>query len=128
MTEILAHLQKLSVPVFLVSSMLATGLMLTPITFMAPLRNIRLVLLALGLNFVLPPAFAWLLGGSKPEERGVLGIATTARNFGAALVLAATSFSDPKVTIMIIVGAIVCLIVSFLAAGWLRRGIASAPA
>jgi BASS family bile acid:Na+ symporter len=68
----------------------------------------------------------WLLGGPKPEVRGVLGIATTARNFGTALVPAANSFADPKVTIMIIVGAIVCLIVSSSAAGWLRRGIASA--
>ena len=63
----------------------------------------------------------WLLGGSKPEVRGVLGLATTARNFGAALVPAASSFTDSKVTIMIIVGAIVCLIVAFLAARWLRR-------
>ena len=66
----------------------------------------------------------WLLGGPGCEVRGVLGIVTTARNFGAALVPTANSFSDPKVTIMIIVGAIVCLIVSFAAAGWLRRAAA----
>ena len=62
----------------------------------------------------------WGLGGSKPEVRGVMGLATAGRNFGAAIVPAANSFSDPKVTIMIIVGAIVCLVVSFIAAGWLR--------
>jgi BASS family bile acid:Na+ symporter len=283
MAELLAHLQKLSVFVFLVSSMLAMGLTLTLPAIVAPLRDVRLVLLALGLNFVLAPAFAWLLtvvipldrghaigllllggaagapflpkvvenargdlalaaalmglltlgtilflpfalplmipglqadpwsiarplvllivlplaigmlvknfaaifaaraapvlarignaallllfvlmialnfrgllgvlgsgaiaaallffaglfmlgwllGGSKAEVRGVLGLATAARNFGAALVPAAKSFSDPKVTIMIIVGAIVCLVVSFLAAGWLRRRFTSAPA
>lgn len=283
MAELLAHLQKLSMLVFLVSSMLAMGLTLTLPAIIAPLRNVRLVFLALALNFVLAPAFAWLLtvviplerghaigllllggaagapfipkvvenarghlalavalmglptlgtilflpfalplmipgfqadpwsiarplvvlivvplavgmlvksfaatiaeraapalagigsvamfllfglmialnirgllgvigsgaifaallyfaglfiigwlfGGSKPGERGVLGITTTARNFGAALVPAANSFSDPKVTIMIIVGAIVCLIVSFAAAAWLRRRIASASA
>jgi len=66
----------------------------------------------------------WLLGGSKTEVRGVLGLATAARNFGAALVPAASSFTDPKVTIMIIVGAIVCLVVSFIAAGWVRRRMA----
>lgn len=276
MAGFLVHLQKLSVLVFLVSSMLAMGLTLTLPAIIAPLRNVRLVLLALALNFVLAPAFAWLLtivipldrghaigllllggaagapfipkvvenargdlalaaalmglltlgtilylpfalplmipglqadpwsiarplvllivlplavgmlvksfaatiaaraapvlarignaallllfvlmialnfrgllgvlgsgaigaallyfaglfiigwllGGPKPEERGVLGIVTTARNFGAALVPAANSFADPKVTIMIIVGAIVCLVVSLLAAGWLRR-------
>ncbi len=66
----------------------------------------------------------WLLGGSKPEVRGVLGLATAARNFGAALVPAASSFSDPNVTIMVIVGAIVCLGVTFVAARWvgIRRG------
>jgi BASS family bile acid:Na+ symporter len=66
----------------------------------------------------------WVLGGPKPEVRGALGIVTTARNFGAALVPAANSFSDPKVTIMIIVGAIVGLVVSFTAAGWLRHRVA----
>jgi BASS family bile acid:Na+ symporter len=63
----------------------------------------------------------WLLGGSKPEVRGTLGLATSARNFGAALVPAASSFQDPKVTTMIIVGAIVCLVVTFLAAVWVKR-------
>jgi BASS family bile acid:Na+ symporter len=279
MSQLLQHLQKLSMLVFLVSSMLAMGLTLTLPAIIAPLRNVRLVLLALGLNFVLAPALAWLLtvvipldrghaigllllggaagapfipkvvetargdlalaaalmglltlgtilflpfalplmipglqtdpwsiagplvllivlplvvgmlvksfaattaartapilaktgsaallllfvllvalnfrallgvlgsgaivatllyfaglfiigwllSGPRPEVRGVLGIATTARNFGAALVPAASSFTDPKVTIMIIVGAIACLIVSFAAAAWLRRGIA----
>lgn len=63
----------------------------------------------------------FLLGGSMPEVRGVLALATVGRNFGAAIVPATNSFSDPEVTVMIVVGAIVCLIVSFLAAGWLRR-------
>jgi bile acid:Na+ symporter, BASS family len=64
---------------------------------------------------------AWLIGGPEPEERAVLGLATTARNFGSALVPATSSFRNPHVTIMIIVGAIVCLVVSFVAAGWARR-------
>jgi BASS family bile acid:Na+ symporter len=276
MPHLLHHLQKLSVLTFLVSSMAAMGLRLTPHTILAPLRNVRFVLIALALNFVLAPAFAWsltvvipldrghaigllllggaagapflpklietargdlalaaalmglltvgtilflpfalplmiaglhtdplsiarpllllvalplaagmliksfaatlasrvapvlakigdaallllfvllialnvrallgvlgsgailaallyfaglfiigwLLGGSKAEMRGVLGLSTTARNFAAALVPAATSFTDPNVTIMIIVGAIVCLVVTFVAAGWVRR-------
>lgn len=275
MTQFLPHLQKVSVLLFLVCSMLATGLTLTPQAMLAPLRNARIVLLALVLNFVLAPAFAWLLttlipldrghaigllllggsagapflpkvvesargdlalaaalmglltigtilflpfalplmipglqadpwsiarpllllivlplalgmfinhvatapagraapvlakignaallllfgllvglnfaallgvvgsgailaallfiaglfiigwllGGPSPRERGSLGLATAARNFGAALVPAASNFSDPKVTLMIVVGAIVCLVVCFLAAGWLR--------
>lgn len=60
----------------------------------------------------------WLLGGAQRRE---LGLATAARNFGAALAPAANCFDDPKVTVMIIVGAIVCLVVSFVAAGWVRR-------
>lgn len=73
-------------------------------------------------------AAGWLLGGPTRERRGVLGLATSARNFGAALVPAGSSFSDPKVTLMIIVGAVVCLVTSFVAAGWMRRGNPSAHA
>jgi len=71
-------------------------------------------------------ATGWLLGGSEPRKRGVLGLATAARNFGAALVPAASS-QDSHVTIMLIVCAIVCLVICFLAAGWLRRMMISAP-
>ena len=62
--------------------------------------------------------FGWLLGGA---QRSVLSLATAARNFGAALAPAENCFDDPKVTVMIIVGAIVCLVVTFVAAGWVRR-------
>jgi BASS family bile acid:Na+ symporter len=62
--------------------------------------------------------FGWLLGGS---QRSVLSLATAARNFGAALAPAESCFDNPKVTVMIIVGAIVCLVVTFVAAGWVRR-------
>ena len=96
MTETLQLVEKIAVLAYLVSSMLATGLNLTPRAVLAPLRDAaRLVLIALALNFVLAPAFAWLLTRAFPLDRG---------------------------------HAIVCLIVSFSAAGWLRRGIASAPA
>jgi len=63
----------------------------------------------------------WVTGGPKHETRGVLGLATSARNFGAALVPAASNFSDPRVTTMLIVSAIVGLVVTFLAAAWVRR-------
>jgi predicted Na+-dependent transporter len=65
---------------------------------------------------------SYVLGGMKPESRGALALATTGRNFGAALAPAANSFNDPKITTMILVGAIVCVVVSFGAARWLRRG------
>ncbi len=66
-------------------------------------------------------AMGWLLSGDRPEVRGTMGLVLTARNFGAALVPAAASFGDPAVTTMIIVGAIVCVFVSFVAAAWVRR-------
>jgi BASS family bile acid:Na+ symporter len=63
----------------------------------------------------------WMFGGAKPKVRGVLGLGTAARNFGAALVPASTNFRDPAVSIMLIVSAIACLVVSFIAARWLRQ-------
>ena len=70
MADLLQLLEKVSLLAFLVSSMLAMGLTLTPHAIVAPLRNVRLVLLALGLNFVFAPAFAWLLTVVIPLDRG----------------------------------------------------------
>ena len=63
----------------------------------------------------------WLCGGETRRMRGALGLSAAARNFGAALVPAAGSFSDPDVTLMIVVGALVCLVVCFVAADRLRK-------
>jgi bile acid:Na+ symporter, BASS family len=60
---------KLALLAFLISSMLAAGLSLTPYTILAPLRNLRLVLVALVLNFVAAPAFALVLSILIPLER-----------------------------------------------------------
>ena len=46
------------------------GLTLTLRAIAAPLRDVRLVLLALGLNFVVAPAFAWLLTLVIPPDPG----------------------------------------------------------
>jgi hypothetical protein len=70
MTELLNHLETVAVLVFLVSSMAAMGLTLTPRAIAAPLRDVRFVLLALALNFVLAPACAWLLTIVIPLDRG----------------------------------------------------------
>jgi predicted Na+-dependent transporter len=66
-------------------------------------------------------AFTWPCGALQPEARGVLALATSARNFGAAMVPAANSFRDPGVMVMLIVSAVVGLVMTFLAAGWVRR-------
>src|SRR4051794_12684055 len=70
MISLLQHLETVAVLVFLVSSMAAMGLTLTARAIAAPLRDVRFVLLALGLNFVLAPACAWLLTVLIPLESG----------------------------------------------------------
>ena len=67
-------------------------------------------------------AVAWMLPGLPREVRGVLALAGAARNFGAALVPAAANFNDdPKIAVGLIVNAVAGLVLSFLAAAWLRR-------
>jgi bile acid:Na+ symporter, BASS family len=66
-------------------------------------------------------AAGYLLGGSRLEIKGVLGLGTAARNVGAALVPASQSFSDPKIMVMLVACTIVMLIVLLPAANWLRR-------
>jgi bile acid:Na+ symporter, BASS family len=60
---------RIALLVFLVSSMLAAGLSLTPRAILAPLRNVRLVLAALALNFLVSPALAVILTIVIPLER-----------------------------------------------------------
>lgn len=70
MTDLLQLIEKLSAFAFIVSSTLGMGLSVTPSAFLALLRDVRLVLLALGLNFMLAPALAWLLTIIIPLQRG----------------------------------------------------------
>ena len=53
----------------------------------------------------------WLLGGPEPDARRVLALGTAQRNIAAAIVVAAQSFEDPKVVVMVIVVAIVGLLI-----------------
>src|SRR6516225_819676 len=59
-------------------------------------------------------AAGWTFGGAKVEVRGALGLATAARNFGAALVPASSNLRDPDIAIMLTVSAVVCLVISFI--------------
>jgi BASS family bile acid:Na+ symporter len=70
MIELLRLFEKSLVFTFLVCSMLAMGLNLTLQAVFAQLRNVQLMLLALALNFILAPAFAWLLTVVIPLQRG----------------------------------------------------------
>lgn len=55
MSDALATIVQLSALVFAVSSMLAMGLSLTLPEIVAPLKNVRLVILALAVNFMAVP-------------------------------------------------------------------------
>jgi BASS family bile acid:Na+ symporter len=61
MTEILETLAQLSVLVFVISSMLSMGMSLTMKQIIDPLKNTRLVILALLANFILVPILAYVL-------------------------------------------------------------------
>lgn len=69
MSGALQLVARLSVPTFIVSSMLAMGLGLKPRHVLAPLRSPRLVIAALFVNFVFSPGIAYLLVRIFPLER-----------------------------------------------------------
>jgi BASS family bile acid:Na+ symporter len=71
MNEILQAIMQLSVLVFVITSMLAMGLSLTIKQIVAPLRDARLVILALIANFVLVPVLAYLILLVIPLEQGL---------------------------------------------------------
>ena len=71
LNQLLLLIMNLSTLVFVVTSMLAMGLSLTVAQIMAPLRNTRLVLLALLANFVLVPLMAYLISLVIPLSDGL---------------------------------------------------------
>jgi len=70
-------------------------------------RAILAGLLFIAISF----GIGWLLGGPEPDARRVLALGTAQHNIAAALVVAAQSFEDPKVVVMVIVVAIVGLLI-----------------
>ena len=60
MSEILGTLAQLSVLIFVISSMLSMGLSLTTGQIIGPLKNAKLVALALVANFVLIPIIVYM--------------------------------------------------------------------
>ena len=68
MSELLTTLQNVFTLAFVVSSMLAMGLSLTIAQIAGPLRNVRLVLLALVASFVIAPATAVILSRVIPMD------------------------------------------------------------
>ena len=71
MSDIITVIAQLSALTFIITSMLAMGLSLTVKQIMDPLRNTRLVLLALLANFILVPALAYLITVVIPLDDGL---------------------------------------------------------
>ncbi len=71
MTEILETLTMLSVLVFVIGSMTSIGLSLKLDQIVAPLKNAKLVILALLANFILIPAIAYLITLVMPLDESV---------------------------------------------------------
>jgi len=80
--ELLTTVAQLSGLIFVVTSMLAMGMSLTIGQIVEPLRNVRLVVLALLANFVLVPALAYLIAAVIPIDddlrTGLIVLATAA--------------------------------------------------
>ncbi len=70
MTETLTVMAQLAGLVFVVGSMLAMGLSLTVAQIIEPLKNARLVILALVANFILVPALAYGITAIIPVSEG----------------------------------------------------------
>lgn len=70
-------------------------------------RGMLAALLFVAAGFVI----GWILGGPAVDTRPVLGLGTAQRNIAAALVVGSQSFSDPKVVVMVVVGALVGLLI-----------------
>ena len=85
MTEVLQTLASLSVLVFVIGSMTSMGLTLTVPIIIAPLKNARLVVLALVANFILIPALAYLIVLIIPLDESV----------GIGLILLSTAAGAP---------------------------------
>lgn len=82
MTEILETLATLSVLIFVIGSMASMGLSLKMGQIIAPLKNVKLVLLALAVNFVAVPIVAYLIALVLPLDEplriGLILLATAA--------------------------------------------------
>ena len=85
MSDVLATLVQVSALVFVLSSMLAMGLSLTVREIIAPLKNLRLVLVALTLNFIAVPLLAW----------GIQAVMNLDQDLYTGLVLVATAAGAP---------------------------------
>jgi BASS family bile acid:Na+ symporter len=85
MTEILEILAQLSVLVFVIGSMMSMGLSLTMKQIMDPLKDVRLVVMALVASFILIPILAYVIVLVMPLDQSV----------GIGLILLSTAAGAP---------------------------------
>jgi predicted Na+-dependent transporter len=111
MEHVLSTLQSLFTLTFVVTSMLSMGLSLTVSQILQPLRNTRLVIMALAANFVIVPAVAFALSRIIPLDQSVqIGLLLLGTAAGAPflpklaqIAKANVAFSVGLMTILIIV-------------------------
>ncbi len=89
MSEILSMIVKLSALVFVVASMMAMGLSLTIPQIVKPLKNVKLLILALVANFILFPAVAYAIVQIMP------GISGFSEDNGIAFIILASAAGAP---------------------------------
>jgi BASS family bile acid:Na+ symporter len=94
-TELLSNLLNIAVLVFSVTSMLSVGFSYTLREIIAPLRDVRGVLLGLAANFVLVPLLAYVVAGllslEPAAKTGLILVATAA---GAPFLIKLTQIAD----------------------------------
>jgi BASS family bile acid:Na+ symporter len=87
MPDLLRDLSQLVTPAFAISTMLGMGMGLTVAQIVAPLRNARFIAAALGLNFIVVPATAWLIGTVLGLDEDIrIGLMLVASGAGAPMI------------------------------------------
>ncbi len=105
--QFLSTVAALSGLTFVVASMLGTGLSLSVTQILQPLKNARLVILALILFVVGSLLIGTLMGGRDPAVRSVLGLGTAQRNVAAAILVASLNFAGTMTLPFVLVPSIV---------------------
>ena len=98
-------------------TLLATIILIIALHLPSLLRIFGTGAIYAGLLFsVLSALTGWLLGGRDAAQRTVLGLGTGFRSFPAALIVSVQNFTDPNVSVMVIVTTLVGLVVLLPAA------------
>jgi BASS family bile acid:Na+ symporter len=93
-------------------ALLATIILIISLHLPSLLRVFGTGAIYAGLLFSALSALAgWLLGGRDAAQRTVLGLGTGFRSFPAALIVSVQNFTDPNVSVMVIVTTLIGLVV-----------------